>query len=47
MTGRGALTRADGGLVGVRDRLASVDGELTIVTLPGEGTRLRMVIPCV
>ncbi|WP_377639134.1 sensor histidine kinase [Oryzobacter terrae] len=38
---------ADGaGLVGVRDRLAAVDGTLRLSTQPGEGTTLTMEIPC-
>jgi signal transduction histidine kinase len=33
------------GLQGLRDRLASLDGTLEIVTSPGGGTRLRARLP--
>lgn len=39
---------ADGtGLLGVRDRLAAVDGTLTVSSPPGRGTELTIEIPCV
>ena len=39
--------QADGsGLLGVRDRLASVDGTLSLVSPPGRGTQVTMEIPC-
>ena len=34
------------GLMGVRDRLASVDGTLAVASPPGHGTELTMEIPC-
>jgi signal transduction histidine kinase len=34
------------GLMGVRDRLASVDGTLTVSSPTGSGTEVAMVIPC-
>jgi signal transduction histidine kinase len=38
--------RADGfGLIGIRERLALVDGALEISSRPGEGTELRATIP--
>ena len=37
---------ADGfGLVGMRERIALLDGELAITSAPGEGTRLVARIP--
>jgi signal transduction histidine kinase len=33
------------GLRGLQDRLAAVDGTLTIDSPPGGGTRLRAVLP--
>jgi signal transduction histidine kinase len=38
--------RTDGtGLVGLRDRLAAVDGRLRVESPPGEGTRITAEIP--
>ena len=45
--GPGGADGAGSGLMGVRDRLASVDGSLTITSQAGHGTRLIMEIPCV
>ena len=37
---------ADGsGLAGLADRIAALDGELTIVSPPGQGTTLHATIP--
>ena len=44
--GEGGADPAGAGLVGVRDRLAAVDGTLRLDTGPGLGTRLTMEIPC-
>jgi signal transduction histidine kinase len=42
----GADADAGTGLRGLQDRLAALDGRLTIHSPPGEGTQLRAVIPC-
>jgi signal transduction histidine kinase len=42
----GADADAGTGLRGLQDRLAALDGRLTIESPPGRGTRLRAVIPC-
>jgi signal transduction histidine kinase len=42
----GADADAGTGLRGLQDRLAALDGVLTIESPRGEGTRLRAVIPC-
>ena len=44
--GPGGADSRGSGLVGVRDRLASVDGTLTVASRPGQGTQLTMEIPC-
>ena len=44
--GPGGADSGGSGLVGVRDRLASVDGTLTVASRPGQGTQLTMEIPC-
>ena len=44
--GPGGADSGGSGLVGVRDRLASVDGSLTVVSRPGHGTQVTMEIPC-
>jgi PAS domain S-box-containing protein len=41
----GAKAASDGGLAGLRERIARVDGELTIESAPGSGTHLRARIP--
>jgi signal transduction histidine kinase len=44
--GMDTLTCANGtGLIGMRDRIAAVDGELEIVSAPGRGTSLRGAVP--
>jgi two-component system sensor histidine kinase UhpB len=47
--GRGFDTRAQNtegiGLIGMRERVASVGGDLTIFSTPGQGTRLRVTLP--
>ncbi|RCG24378.1 hypothetical protein DTL70_11470, partial [Streptomyces diacarni] len=42
----GADERADGGLAGMRRRLAVFDGTLEITSPPGGPTRVRMALPC-
>jgi signal transduction histidine kinase len=42
----GARIGAGTGLRGLQDRLAALDGTLSIDSPPGEGTRLRARIPC-
>ena len=44
--GPGGADASGTGLLGVRDRLASVDGTLSVVSRPGHGTELTMEIPC-
>jgi signal transduction histidine kinase len=44
--GRGGADPGGTGLMGVRDRLASVDGTLTVASRIGRGTELTMEIPC-
>ncbi len=45
--GRGGADPAAGsGLLGLADRLAALDGTLTVDSAPGDGTRLRAEIPC-
>jgi PAS domain S-box-containing protein len=41
----GASRVADGGLAGLGDRVAALDGKLTIDSPPGRGTRIRAEIP--
>lgn len=43
----GAALRADGGLAGLRRRLAVFDGTLEITSPAGGPTRVRMMVPCV
>jgi signal transduction histidine kinase len=42
----GALMEAGGGLRGLADRLAGLDGRLEVLSPPGEGTTVRARIPC-
>jgi signal transduction histidine kinase len=42
----GADAREGSGLEGLRDRVAALDGELTVISPPGEGTLIRARIPC-
>jgi PAS domain S-box-containing protein len=45
--GRGGADAAAGsGLRGLADRLSALDGELDVISPPGEGTVLRAEIPC-
>jgi len=44
--GPGGADSGGSGLMGVRDRLASVDGTLAVASRPGHGTELTMEIPC-
>ena len=41
----GVRADAGSGLLGIADRLAALDGELTVTSPPGAGTRLRAVVP--
>jgi len=38
--------RAAGGLANIIDRVSALDGEVTIDSPPGKGTRLTLRIPC-
>jgi signal transduction histidine kinase len=42
----GAEPRAGGGLRGLFDRVAALDGTLELVSPPGEGTMIRVEMPC-
>lgn len=42
----GATLEADGGLRGLADRLAALDGRLELESEAGQGTRLRAELPC-
>jgi signal transduction histidine kinase len=44
--GGGATATPGGGLAGLTDRLAAVDGTLSVTSPPGGPTRLEAVIPC-
>jgi signal transduction histidine kinase len=44
--GRGGADPAGSGLGGLADRVAAIDGVLQVVSPPGEGTRVRAVLPC-
>jgi PAS domain S-box-containing protein len=41
----GAVSSVDGGLAGLSDRLAALDGTLLVSSPPGEGTHIRAEIP--
>jgi PAS domain S-box-containing protein len=41
----GAVGSVDGGLAGLSDRLAALDGTLSVSSPPGEGTHIRAEIP--
>jgi signal transduction histidine kinase len=43
----GADPSAGSGLRGMADRLAALDGTLSVESPPGAGTRVKGVIPCV
>ena len=44
--GRGGATfLADGGLTGLRDRVAAVDGSFTVHSPPGGGTTVTVEVP--
>ncbi len=45
--GAGGADLAGGGLRGLADRLAALDGRLTVVSPAGDGTILRAEVPCV
>ncbi len=42
----GADAREGSGLQGLHDRVAALDGELTVISPPGEGTLIRARVPC-
>ncbi|MDX6199047.1 MAG: hypothetical protein QOJ79_2198 [Actinomycetota bacterium] len=42
----GADVAGGSGLRGLVDRVGAVDGELNVMTSPGQGTRVRAAIPC-
>ncbi len=42
----GADERRGSGLQGLRDRVAALDGELTVISPPGSGTLVRARVPC-
>jgi signal transduction histidine kinase len=44
--GPGGADTGGSGLLGIRDRLASIDGTLTVVSTRGRGTDLTMEVPC-
>jgi signal transduction histidine kinase len=44
--GSGGADGAGGGLRGLADRLAALDGRLTVVSPAGAGTLLRAEVPC-
>ncbi len=44
--GRGGADADGAGLRGLRDRVRAVDGILMVVSPPGEGTTLRVELPC-
>jgi signal transduction histidine kinase len=41
----GATSRPEGGLAGLRDRMAALDGALAVDSAPGQGTTIRATIP--
>jgi len=43
--GRGGIERSGNGLVGMRERLAALGGEVLIESPPGDGTRLTLCVP--
>jgi signal transduction histidine kinase len=42
----GADMNSGSGLRGLADRVGALDGQLSVESAPGEGTRIRAVIPC-
>jgi signal transduction histidine kinase len=44
--GPGGADPSGSGLLGIRDRLATVDGTLTVVSSPGQGSHLTLEVPC-
>jgi signal transduction histidine kinase len=44
--GRGGADAGGTGLRGLRDRVRAVDGILMVVSPEGEGTTLRVELPC-
>jgi signal transduction histidine kinase len=44
--GRGGANVNGTGITGLRDRVRAVDGMLMVVSPPGEGTTLRVELPC-
>lgn len=44
--GPGGAVETGSGLTGLRQRVAALDGTFAVVSPPGEGTRLEVVLPC-
>ncbi len=44
--GVGGVTSGGRGLANIADRVNALDGEVTIDSLPGQGTRVEVRIPC-
>ncbi|HEY4314691.1 MAG TPA: sensor histidine kinase [Actinomycetes bacterium] len=44
--GRGGATETGGGLTGLRDRVAAVDGTFRLTSPPAGGTTIRVELPC-
>jgi len=44
--GVGGVTSGGQGLANIVDRVSALDGEVTIDSEPGQGTRLEVRIPC-
>jgi signal transduction histidine kinase len=44
--GAGGVTSGGRGLANIMDRVAALDGEVTVDSPPGKGTRIAVMIPC-
>ncbi len=44
--GAGGADPGGSGLQGLADRVAALDGRFNVVSEPGQGTRVRAVLPC-
>ncbi|MBJ7456965.1 MAG: ATP-binding protein [Thermoleophilia bacterium] len=42
----GAAPEPAGGLAGLADRVAAHGGDMAVTSLPGQGTRVEVVLPC-